>query len=364
MSEISSRALGPGPRPTARRPGHGSCFTNFHLLSHICHFPKEALDQTTTAGLEFHGVKPNAQATVVPLAFGPGGTKRPRGANFQEASNRVHFYTWVNKRGTLYRGTNWAPWKKYRVLGKWLDDLWSDHKLDHKEYGDLPLQVRVGYSGRKRDLEQVLAHEREAVVDRKLEEVGGVQDQLKAPFRVFPAVEAWESTFLEVRFRWPLLVLVADSASGKSSFAESRFDHPYLLTVEDAEYLDLRDFDNTRHDGLVLDNVNSWAQLLKWRAVLQARNAKSRGGQSATNVYSYVQYLYGVPVVATIDLDAPDAYLADEDSPWRSNWLCKNTVCVRLPPGQAFYDTTAVPQTKVENRFSLFAQTLKRRRQH
>ena len=71
----------PGPWGRAHGPPPGSCFTNFHLLSHICHFPKEALDQTTTAGLEFHGVKPNAQATVVPLAFGPGGTKGPRGAN-------------------------------------------------------------------------------------------------------------------------------------------------------------------------------------------------------------------------------------------------------------------------------------------
>ena len=58
---------------------------------------------------------------------------------------------------------------------------------------------------------------------------------------------------------------------------------------------------------------------------MQARNAKSRGGQSATNVYSYVQYLYGVPVVATVDLDAPDDYLVEEDGHWRSSWLQKHS---------------------------------------
>ena len=55
------------------------------------------------------------------------------------------------------------------------------------------------------------------------------------------------------------------------------------------------------HDGIVLDNVNSWGQLLAWRAVLQARNTLSKGGQSATNIYSYAQYLYGVAIVATVE---------------------------------------------------------------
>lgn len=66
------------------------------------------------------------------------------------------------------------------------------------------------------------------------------------------------------------------------------------------------------HDGIVLDNVNSWGQLLAWRAVLQARNTLSKGGQSATNIYAYAQYLYGVAIVATVDWDAPDYHLVEE----------------------------------------------------
>ena len=34
-----------------------------------------------------------------------------------------------------------------------------------------------------------------------------------------------------------------------------------------------------------------------------------------------MHYLFGVAVVATMDLDAPDAYLVDESSPW---WLQTN----------------------------------------
>ena len=77
---------------------------------------------------------------------------------------------------------------------------------------------------------------------------------------------------MKVAFRWKVLVLVADTASGKSAFAESLFRNPYIITVEDADHLDLRGFDYETHDGLILDNVNCWALLRKWRAVLQARN--------------------------------------------------------------------------------------------
>ena len=57
-----------------------------------------------------------------------------------------------------------------------------------------------------------------------------------------------------------------------------------MVTVEDNPDLDLKGFDRTAHDGIVLDNCNSFGQLLGWRALLQARNAKAKGGQSATQM--------------------------------------------------------------------------------
>ena len=318
-----------------------------------------ALNQTTTDGLDFLGVRPDARATAVPS---DSIRKKARGANFLEASNRAHFYVWAPKEGTLHGDTDYVPFQDYRVLGKWLDDLWTDGKLSNKTYEALSLQVRVGHAGRMRDLQAVATWEKERKVDQQLAKADAELAKLRAPFRVFPEVRAWEDSFLNLDFRWKLLVLVADSASGKSSFAESLFERPFILTVEAAEHLDLKAFDQEVHDGLVLDNVNSWGQLLRWRAVLQARNAKSSGGQSATNMFAYVQYLFGVAVVATIDLDAPDAHLVQAGSPKCSNWLLKNCVILRLPAGDAFYDRGAVPQAVVENAFSRFADTVKRRR--
>ena len=167
---------------------------------------------------------------------------------------------------------------------------------------------------------------------------------------------------LALAFRWQLLVLSADSASGKSAFAESLFAKPYALTVEDAEHLDLKVFDRTTNDGIVLDNVNSWRQLLKWRAVLQARNAMSKGGQSPTNAYAYLQYLYGIPVVATVDLDAPDKHLVDPGSQKRSRWLLKNCVVVRLADGEKFYEEPQSLPPAIPNTYSLCAETVRKRR--
>ncbi|CAK0879784.1 unnamed protein product [Prorocentrum cordatum] len=263
---------------------------------------KDALDNRTRAVFGFRGVLPDVQAT-------------------SEASDRGHFYAWAPKAGTLYSGTNYQPFQEYRVQGKWLDDLWHDGKLPHQEYTALALRVRLGYSARKREVEQVMEDERESRVDKRVAQVGAELQKLKAPPREFPAVREWGGSFLQLDFRWKILVLWADSASGKSTFAEDLFEQPYTVTVEEAEHLDLRGFDWEKHDGIVLDNVNSFAQLRRWRAVLRGRNAKSKGGQSATGMYSYTQYLFSTAIVATVDLDAPDGALMGPGNPGETRAL-------------------------------------------
>ena len=73
--------------------------------------------------------------------------------------------------------------------------------------------------------------------------------------------------------------------------------------------------------------------------------------------------LFSVAVVVTVDLDALDGYLVDAENADRSKWLVKNTVLVPLERGETFYDAAKKPKRKLENTFSLFAKTVKRRRQ-
>ena len=96
----------------------------------------------------------------------------------------------------------------YRVQGRWLDDLWTDDKLEHADYAEQARRGHLNYCGRKRDLEAVLADEREAKVNQTMAEVDLELAKLRAPFRTFPEVTAWEDTFLTLQFRWKLLFLV------------------------------------------------------------------------------------------------------------------------------------------------------------
>ena len=91
-----------------------------------------------------------------------------------------------------------------------------------------------------------------------------------------------------------------------------------------------------------------------------ARNANSKSGHRGTNMYASTQYLFGVAIIATIDLDAPDAFLVDKQNPEHSKWLVKNCEIVRLPAGETYYEK--VEPVSVPNTFSLFAKTVKRRR--
>ena len=113
----------------------------------------------------------------------------------------------------------------------------------------------IRHACRKRDLEIVKADERASAIEQRIPEVNDAMQQLKAPFHTFPQVTAWEDSYLYLDHRWKMLVLCADSASGKSSFAESLFDNPCVLTVEGAETLDLKDLEYEAHDGLILDNA-------------------------------------------------------------------------------------------------------------
>ncbi len=83
---------------------------------------------------------------------------------------------------------------------------------------------------------------------------------------------------LRARPRYRFLILHADSRAGNASFAESRFQNPFVVTVEDNTVLDLKGFHRAVHDGVVLDNCNSFGQRLKWRALVQARNTLTKGG--------------------------------------------------------------------------------------
>ena len=99
------------------------------------------------------------------------------------------------------------------------------------------------------------------------------------------------------------------------------------VTVEDNEHLDFADFDRKVHSGVLLDGVADALILKKNREALQGRAKLCKGGQSATNMYSYAYTICKRAVVATFDLSAKnlDAFSSDH---WLNNE--KNVIVLRL----------------------------------
>lgn len=116
-------------------------------------------------------------------------------------------------------------------------------------------------------------------MDRRAAAVDAAVARLRVPFRTFDVVRKREDNFSTVDFRFKILRLVADNASGKSSYAKNLSAKPLIPTMQEVQHLDPRCFQVDGHKGLVMDNVNSSGQSSKWRAALQGRNAKSVCGQ-------------------------------------------------------------------------------------
>ena len=60
-------------------------------------------------------------------------------------------------------------------------------------------------------------------------------------------------------------------------------------------------------------------------------------------MHAYAQYLFMIPIIATVDFDAKGHHLVQEGHPKRSKWLMQNAVVVRLVGGESCY----VPQPGV-----------------
>ena len=75
-------------------------------------------------------------------------------------------------------------------------------------------------------------------------------------------------------------------------------------------------------------------------------------------MYAYAVYLYGLPILATVDFDAADEGLIRKPAgQGGSQWLRKNAVYLRLEPGQAFFEEGPAPHP------SLFARRWRKRLQ-
>lgn len=131
------------------------------------------------------------------------------------------------------------------------------------------------------------------------------------PQKRYSIVERFVASFTRCARRRPILVILGATGTGKSELARYILQvlvgavlglQEYLgITVEADAALDLEDFDEARHAGVLLDGVGDAELLAKHREVLQGRAKAAKGGKSSTMMYSYPYTLCRRAVIATMD---------------------------------------------------------------
>ena len=286
----------------------GSQKCHAHLMLQF----KREMDQTTSA-FGFHGVRPNASATDL---CGQGLCRK----KLQQSIDRGHFYVWADKLGTLRCpatgdlcvAANYKPsWTEaacsYRVLGAWPETLWKSHKLSHERYDEYLFACRDGVAARKRNLDLCREKEEQDAAATELEARAKRIRSTPALFKDFPDVPAaiaWKACFEKDALRYPILVVLGPSRSGKTEWAKTLFKNPLELKVGALTHFPegMRAFNRKRHDALILDDVRDLAFLANHQEKLQGKYdslvefASTQGGTCA-----YTKDLFAVPVVVTIN---------------------------------------------------------------
>ena len=266
----------------------------------------------------------------------------------QQSINRAMFYCFADKEGTqrdakgepCAAGNYWPAWvhdaaSTYAVPGRWPENLWKARKLSHETYDNYLFLCRDGVLTRKRNLEAV--REREEGQEEE-EEMAAVVKRVRAafpgPWPKVPEAEAWLPVFETERDRYPILIVVGPSFTGKTEWAKSLFKAPLEVKMGENDVFPetMRKFSRKTHDAIVLDDIRDFSFLVRHQEKIQGKYdfkvefATTPGGQC-----SYSRWLWRVPIVVTANLTTANRDLLDTND-FLGN--PKNRVVVNFPPPQ------------------------------
>ena len=268
----------------------------------------------TVARFAFDGLRPNASMTDL-CGFGLCRKK------LQQSIDRGMFYVWADKCGTqrLPDGTAciagnyvpvWAEGKiRYQVLGKWGEDLWKQRKISHATWKAYMYECRDGVVSRKRNFDAVVEHEaRQARQKRIAERTARIRGNttLYSEFPVVPEAVGWLKVFAQDAVRYPVLVVLGKSGTGKTEWAKSLFKNPLVLQIGRLETFPdaMRGYDRDQHDGIILDDLGDLL-FLEWHQdkVQGKYDSEVEFASTAGGTCAYYHELFAVPFVATVNYD-------------------------------------------------------------
>ena len=137
------------------------------------------------------------------------------------------------------------------------------------------------------------------------------------PFPVVPEAVAWLALFKHDALRYPLLVVLGASFSGKTQWANSLFSNALEIQIGTLSHFpdSMRKFDREVHDGLVLDDVRDLEFVSSNQEKLQSSYHRAiEFASTPGGTCSYRKYLYRIPTVLTINYSTKNLrFLTDHD---------------------------------------------------
>ena len=138
-----------------------------------------------------------------------------KGRGQERSLHRSHFYVRAEKVGSLHFFGNFFPWKEwadggvgnYRVEGKWIDDLWSEHKLSDEIYLQYAELIRVEFPKRRTWHDAIVSQLHTRKLHAEVARRDAVLRQQFHSWKDFAAVAAWKQSHTEMKSRYDILVL-------------------------------------------------------------------------------------------------------------------------------------------------------------
>jgi hypothetical protein len=287
---------------------------------------RRAIDAPSTI-FKYKDINPNVRACYLGSALG---NKMGRGRSGGRLYyDRGHFYVWADKIGTL-RNADGSPrvfsniaaaWCRnpksrehatfkgahhfYRVEPRWIDDLWSEDKLDDAVCKYYRMRAKKGLAAFSRNFELQQEMEQQEFEAAYMKGPTERVHKRRRKFLKIPPVEQWLRFFDEEEDRYPMLILYGESFSGKSIFAselgKNVLEVPIGVNVESVGPA-MREFRLGFHDLLLFDDVRDIYWIVKNQEKLQAHIDKRVSFcETKANQLAYMRRLWKTPHVITIN---------------------------------------------------------------
>jgi len=274
----------------------------------------------------FDGILPNAGPNTA-----SGGDLLGEGLcrkRLQQSIDRGMFYVWANKIGTVQdKGQPvvegnyfpcWTPNKTtYMVQGRWCDNLWHQGKLSHDIYEEYLFSCRQGVLGRKRNLDAVRSWEEERAERTEMQDVVKrirTNPAVYQPFAERPEAVAWLQGFQKDALRYPILIVLGQSHTGKTEWAKSLFSNALELKIGSLTQFPerMREFKRHEHDGIVLDDVRDLAFITENQDKMQAKyDTRVEFASTPGGTCAFSKWLFAVPIVVTANFSTKNLQFLD-----------------------------------------------------